>query len=203
METIDVRGLACPEPVIRTKKAIEENPNSVLTILIDDPAARENVTRMAASLGAQVQTEESESGEYTLTVSTGEPPQEPQTAPAVAESPADAGPARATVFVKSDTMGLGDDELGRVLMKAFLKTLKSAQPPPRQLIFVNHGVFLTTQGSEEIASLQALADMGVEIVSCGTCLDYFGKLDQVQVGMVGNMFDIVERLNGATKVIAP
>ena len=112
-------------------------------------------------------------------------------------------PARATEIVKNNVMGQGDDELGRILMKAFLNTLKSADPPPAEIIFVNNGVHLTTAGSEEVETLRELAGMGVEIVSCGTCLDFFGKLGQVEVGTVGNMFDIVERLNRASKIIVP
>jgi selenium metabolism protein YedF len=203
METLDVRDLACPEPVLRTKRAIEANPNAVLTILLNHPAARENVTRMARSLGAEVQSEELPGGEFKLTVSTSEAPALPEAEPAAAPRGTPAGPGRAVVFIKNRVMGLGDDQLGRILMKAFLKSLKSAEPLPAALLFVNHGVHLTTTGSEEIPTLQELADLGVAILSCGTCLDYFGKLDQLQVGIVCNMFEIVDRLNRAPKVIAP
>ena len=110
---------------------------------------------------------------------------------------------RATVFLNNNVMGIGDDQLGRILMKAFLKTLKSAEPLPAEIICVNNGVHLTAEGSEELPVLQELAAKGVEIVSCGTCLDFFKKLDKVKVGIVGNMFDIVGRLNKAAKIIAP
>ncbi|MFW6161269.1 MAG: sulfurtransferase-like selenium metabolism protein YedF [Planctomycetota bacterium] len=205
METLDLRNLACPEPVIRTKRAIEANPNSVLTVLLNHPASRENVARMARSLGAQVEEAETDDGEFTLTVTTpeAESPQTAEPQPEMAECTVPAGGARPTVLVKNDVMGLGNDELGRILMKAFLKTLREADPLPACLIFINAGVHLTTEGSEEIAALAQLAERGVEIVSCGTCLDYYDKLDAVQVGLVGNMFDIVDRLVRAPKVIAP
>ena len=106
-------------------------------------------------------------------------------------------------FIHNNVLGHGDDELGRILMKAFLKTLRSVQPLPAKLLFINAGVHLTTEGSEEIPTLQDLADLGVEILSCGTCLDYYGKADKLRVGLAGNMFDIVDSLVRAAKVIVP
>ena len=204
METHDLRDLACPEPVIRTKRAIEANPGSVLTILLNHPASRENVTRMATALGAQVELREATGNEFTLTVTTPEGDAgDAETEPEMVACPLPAGGARPTVLVKNRVMGLGDDQLGRILMKAFLKTLRDADPLPACLIFVNAGVHLTTEGSEEIATLEELEAKGVEVISCGTCLDYFDKLDALRVGIVGNMFDIVDRLVRAPKVICP
>ena len=203
METLDLRNLACPEPVIRTKRAIEAHPGAVLTILLNNAASRENVTRMARSLGAEVASEEAATGEFQLTVTAPEAEAAPETEPEAVECTVPAAGARPTVFVKNRVMGFGDDELGRILMKAFLKTLREADPLPACLIFVNAGIHLTTEGSEEIDTLKALEEKGVEILSCGTCLDYYHKLDAVEVGIVGNMLDIVDRLSRAPKVIAP
>ena len=199
MAVLDLRNRPCPEPVVETKRAIETNPSSVLEILLNHPASVTNVTRMATSLGATVEKEELGEGEVRLVVTTGHPRPQTETTP----RPGEAQVGRATVFIKNDYMGLGNEELGRVLMKAFLKTLKNATPLPREIIFINHGVLLTTTGSEEIETLRELVEAGVEIVACGTCLDYFAKLDKVEVGTVGNMFEIVERLNRAVKIIAP
>jgi len=199
MAILDLRNRPCPEPVVETKRAIEANPNSVLEILLNHPASVTNVTRMATSLGATVEKEELGENEVKLVVTTGEPAPQTETAP----QPTEAHAGQATVFIKNNYMGLGNEELGRVLMKAFLKTLKTTTPLPREIIFINNGVHLTTTGSEEVETLRELAEAGVEIVSCGTCLDYFGKLDKVEVGSVGNMFEIVERLNRAAKIIAP
>lgn len=202
MEILDLRNLACPEPVIRAKRAIEEHPNSVIELLINSPAALSNVTRMARSLGALVASRELPGGEFVVTVTTGGPPAA-ETALEPAGDAAAQSPGRATIFIRNNVMGHGDERLGRVLLKAFLKTLKTAQPLPREIICVNAGVHLTTEGSEEIPTLLELAEMGVDVVSCGTCLDFFGKLDKVRVGIVGNMFDIVTRLNRASKIITP
>lgn len=202
METLDLRNLACPEPVIRAKRAIEEHPNSVLELRVNSPATVTNVARMARSMGAEVISRELPGGEFSLTVTTPQPP-EPQVELQPVPSDAQAPPGRATIFLNNSVMGLGDDRLGRVLIKAFLKTLKSADPLPREIICVNAAVHLTTEGSEEIPTLLELAELGVDVVSCGTCLDFFGKLDKVRVGIVGNMFDIVARLNRAAKIISP
>ena len=203
METLDLRDLACPEPVVRTKRAIDAHPGAVLTILLNNAASRENVTRMARSLGAEVECEELGGGEFQLTVTAAEAPAPPEAEPETVECPVPGGSARPTVLVKNRVMGLGDDELGRVLMKAFLKTLREADPLPACLIFINAGIHLTTTGSEEIPTLKDLEAKGAEVISCGTCLDYHGKLNAVEVGIVGNMFDIVDRLTRAPKVIAP
>jgi len=199
METLDLRHLACPEPVLRAKKAIAENPDSVIELRLSGAASLANVTRMARTLGAEVEARELPGGEYTLTVRTGQP--EPALEPAPCEP--EAQPGRATVLLGNNLLGVGDERLGRILMKAFLKTLKSVQPLPREIIFINNGVQLTTEGSEEIPTLLELAELGVDVISCGTCLDFYGKLDKVRVGIVGNMFDIVVRLNRAAKIIAP
>jgi len=203
METLDLRNLACPEPVLRTRNAIAAHPGSVFEALVNHAATLANVTRMARALGAQVVSEELDSGEYRLTIST--PPAPVEEAPLARAEPCEVGlpKGRATVFIKNNVLGLGDDRLGRILMKAFLKTLQSADPLPAEIICVNNGVHLTTAGSEELATLGELAEKGVEVVSCGTCLDFFGKLDKVRVGGVVDMLDIVTRLNRAAKIITP
>ena len=114
-----------------------------------------------------------------------------------------AGGGRAAVFVRNDVLGHGDRELGRILMKGFLKTLREADPLPACVLFINNGVHLTTAGSEEIVTLKELEAKGVEIISCGTCLDFYGKLDALEVGIVGNMLDIVDGLNRAARIIEP
>ena len=202
MEALDLRNLDCPEPVIRAKRAIEQHPNDVLELRVNSSASVTNVTRMAKAMGAEVDARELAGGEYSLTVTTGHPPaSQPELEPVTCD--VQAPPARATIFLNNSVMGLGDDKLGRVLMKAFLKTLKTAEPLPREIICVNAAVHLTTEGSEEIPTLLELAELGVDVVSCGTCLDFFGKLQSVRVGIVGNMFDIVARLNRAAKIISP
>lgn len=203
METLDLRDLDCPQPVLRTKEAIEAHPNATIVAIVNQAIAAENVSRMARTLGASVETQDVGDGEVHLTISTGEAPDEPLAQPELAACGPVGAAGRAVVFIRSPVLGDGDDTLGRILMKGFLKTLRSADPLPAKLLFINAGIHLTTTGSEELPTLHELADLGVEIISCGTCLDFYGKLDQLQVGIVGNMFDIVDSLVRAAKVITP
>jgi len=227
MEPLDLRGLPCPDPVVRTKKAIEAHPHAVLTILTDQASQRDNIARMAKSLGASVESEQLPNGDFRLTVTTGVPRSACPTVPAPDIPPAGFGArgrvngpaeapyppagaeargradARAAVFVRNDIVGHGDPQLGRILMKAFLKTLENLDPLPSSVLFINAGVHLTTEGSEDLATIVELEKLGIEIMSCGTCLDFYKKLDKLRVGIAGNLFDIVDRLNRAPKIIVP
>lgn len=196
--TIDCRGLACPEPVLRTKSALEDvGEEGVLTLLVDDSAARENVKRFAESQGCAVQVEPRAAGEWALTLVRGFPCEVPTTAP---DAVAGAG-LRTALMVTSDVLG-PEPELGAVLMRAFLGTLTQATEPPARLLFLNRGVHLTTEGSEVIEVLREVEATGVEVFSCGTCLEFFGKRDQLRVGKVSNMYDTVETLTGPYKVVS-
>ncbi|MEA2108662.1 MAG: sulfurtransferase-like selenium metabolism protein YedF, partial [Pseudomonadota bacterium] len=93
--------------------------------------------------------------------------------------------------------------LGKILMKAFLKTLLEFSIRPRQLIFVNSGVYLTTSGSEEIETIRTLEDEGCAIFSCGTCLDFYHLKDKLEVGQMSNMFEIASLLLEADQVVIP
>jgi len=105
------------------------------------------------------------------------------------------------VFITTDQLGVGDERLGGILMKAFLNTLGDSEPKPERIIFINNGVKLVIEGSEVIDSLKVLEERGVQIFACGTCLNYYGILDQLRIGIVSNMFEIVNFLLDASKVI--
>ena len=127
-------------------------------------------------------------------------------APVRPEAP---GPARnassprVVAFIASDRFGEGDPELGRILMRAFIKTVGELEPRPGKLIFANGGVRLTTEGSDLLPDLAALADQGIEIISCGTCLDFFGLVDRLEVGVASNMYEIAQALVEADRVVKP
>jgi len=108
-----------------------------------------------------------------------------------------------TIYIASDTMGFGDNELGRILIRSFIKVVKDMDPRPSCLIFVNRGVFLTTEGSDLIDDIKAIEASGAKVLSCGTCLDFFNRKDKVKVGIVSNMHDITDALMNSTKVIRP
>jgi selenium metabolism protein YedF len=107
------------------------------------------------------------------------------------------------VYINSDRVGVGAEQLGRLLMSSFLRTLAASSNKPGKILFVNSGVYLTTEGSEVLDTLKELADAGVEILSCGTCLDYYRRKEVLRIGAVGNMAGTVDALRGAGKVLTP
>ncbi|NLK51841.1 MAG: sulfurtransferase-like selenium metabolism protein YedF [Syntrophomonadaceae bacterium] len=214
MREVDARGLACPQPVILTRKTWQEFPKEPLLVRVDNPVARDNVSKLAQSLGCTMEIKEIE-GEFQIVINKGETS---GTQKNEAESPltleqrltllATGGcdclpaPGRETViFIKDDALGEGNRELGQVLMKSFLYTLRELPEGITALIFMNRGVYLTCVGSDALEHLEYLADAGIEIYSCGTCLNFFHLQDQLKVGSVSNMYSILEVMKNAGKVI--
>jgi selenium metabolism protein YedF len=192
---LDCRGLACPAPVLQTKELIEqEHPNSLI-VLVDNEAARQNVSRFLSTQNFAVSVEENK-GQFRITGIHGGTPQVPE--PAVGS---DVAGKKIMVMVATDRLGFGDDELGRKLLFNFLKTLKEMGPQLWRLVFVNNGVKLTIEGAETLSILQELASDGVVILVCGTCLDHFNLLEKRQVGETTNMLDIVTSMQLADSVV--
>ncbi|MDD2498913.1 MAG: sulfurtransferase-like selenium metabolism protein YedF [Desulfitobacteriaceae bacterium] len=189
---IDARGLACPAPVIRTKDAIEKSPEEEIITIVDNEAAKENVKRLGEKLKFSVQITEAD-GDFYLSLTKGD----------LCRSAVEAVSSLSdwVILVAGDKMGEGAEELGKILVKSYFYALTEAKPYSQAIIFVNSGVRLTTEGSEVLENLEKLHDEGVEILSCGTCLDYYGLKDKLRVGEVSNMYTIVEKMNEASKVI--
>lgn len=186
---IDVRNLSCPQPVIMTKKAMDKEPNANLITIVSERVAQENVTKLAVSQGYQVETEEKEDGIYLyLNKSNDEL--------IVAQEKGDVA-----ILVTSQFFGQGNEELGQVLMKSFLYTLTEMGEPIKNLIFMNSGVHLTCEDSPVLEHLKVLEDSGVEILSCGTCLDFYKVKDKLAVGKITNMYTAMETLTSASKSI--
>lgn len=188
MKEIDCRGLACPAPVIMTKKAIEDSSGDSCRVILDNGAARENVLRFCRSKGLAVSEEE---GSYGTTLTINCPV---QSLPFEKSATTTLAPI---ILIASDCLGSGSDELGRLLMKNFIITLLELQDQPEKILFVNSGVLLTTEGSELLEPLHRLSAAGVEILSCGVCLDYYCKREKLSVGLVTNMYTIAESLLSA------
>jgi selenium metabolism protein YedF len=193
---VDARGLACPQPVILTRNALQES--DAVTTIVDNETARGNVSRMAAKQGCRVDVEERGDGIYVHLTKKGEEPAE-ETAPQPVAAPAN-GPLVLTV--PSDIMGRGDEELGGILVRAFFHTLGEVEPLPDTIIFFNSGVKLVVEGSLVVEDLRALKDGGIEILACGTCLGHYGLKERVAVGEVSNMYTIAETILGAGKVVS-
>ena len=197
--TIDACGLACPAPVLLVKDAVERQNLQALTVLVDNEASNENVTRFLRSRGYSVAGEQ-ESGLFRLTAQ-----QQASSAQdaAVSEIRSEHHTGQKNlVLITSDRFGSGDDELGRKLMINYLKTLKEMGDNLWQLIFVNSGVKLTIASSPVLSELQGYEQAGVIVLACGTCLEHFGLTTEKKVGSTTNMLDIVMATQFADKVIA-
>lgn len=191
--TIDARGMACPKPVIMTKKELESMNSGALTVLVDNEVAVKNLEKLASSLGYICSNEENE-GEYKVMIVVGEGKVE--TEETKTEELSDE-----VVLIAGNTMGEGSEELGKILMKGFIYTLTESKPYPKAILLYNSGVMLTTEGSESIEDFKKLEAAGVELISCGTCLNYFGLGDKLLVGEVSNMYTIVEKMKTASNTI--
>ena len=200
MITVNAMGDNCPIPVIKTKKAIAAltGPETI-EVLVDNEIAVQNVTKMASGSGGKVTSEKLGDAEFKVTI-------EMEGAPAADEAEAVCVPdARdnTVVVVSSDRMGSGNDELGKVLIKGFIFAVTQLDTLPKTMLFYNGGATLTTEDSDSLEDLKTMEEQGVEILSCGTCLNFYGLTDKLKVGSVTNMYDIVESMAKADKVIHP
>lgn len=201
MITVNAMGDNCPIPVIKTKKAMQAltGPETI-EVLVDNEIAVQNVTKMAASAGGQVSSEKVGDAEFKVTIQMeGAPKAEAQ------EEEICMPDARSNtvVVISSDRMGSGNDELGKVLIKGFIFAVTQLDTLPKTMLFYNGGATLTTEGSDSLADLKSLEAQGVEIMTCGTCLDYYGLKEKLAVGSVTNMYSIVETMAKAGKIIKP
>ena len=195
---IDCRGLACPAPVLKTKEIIEREKPENLIVVVDNEAARENVTRFMEHQGFAV-TARKEGADFHVTGRAGEgagPAVKPEKSIESEESK-----QKIMVMVGSDRVGHGDDELGLKLMVSFLTTLKEMGDELWRLVFVNNGVKMTIADSEVLPVLEELEKSGVYILVCGTCLTHFDLLEKKIVGETTNMLDIVTAMQLADKVV--
>lgn len=201
-KTLDCRGLSCPQPVISTKNALEEAPEGGLTVIVDNEAAKTNISRFLESQGlkAEVQTLE---GDFHITTIKGKSTThfEDQQQPSPRKLPHE--DHKTVVYISSEVMGRGDDGLGRTLMAAYLDTLSHFAPSISEIIFVNAGVKLAVEGSPVLDSLKGLENAGIQILSCGTCLNHFGLKEKLKVGEISNMYAIIEAISRAHKVMTP
>jgi selenium metabolism protein YedF len=196
MSVVDCRGLACPEPVITTKKALDELKEGELLVIVDNAVSCNNVERFAQSQGCSVEVEQ-RGKDFSLRIQKGrgrqqtEPPQEKEKVKKV------------VVYINSHLIGGGDEALGSFLMKAFLKTLLDLETKPNRLILINSGVQLASEGSKVLDSLIGLSEKGVEILSCGSCLEFYGLKGELKVGVVSNMVEIIQSMLEADRLIRP
>lgn len=107
------------------------------------------------------------------------------------------------VVIDGDSMGRGDEQLGHILIKGFLYAIRGVERLPDTVIMYNSGAKLALEGSEALEDLRVLENAGVEIITCGTCLDFYNAKDRLAVGKVTNMYTICQKLSECSKIIKP
>lgn len=200
---IDAKGLACPKPVILAKKAMDAcSRGDVVLITADNEMAVENLRKLAASQKAEYASTKLGEKEYRVRITVTQE-KENQTE---GEFPVNCFVPTAdntVVVISSKEMGNGDEVLGRILMKGFIYALTQLPKLPETVLLYNGGAHLSCEGSEALEDLKKLDREGVEILTCGTCLNHYGITEQLAVGRVTNMYEIVEKQADASKIIRP
>lgn len=200
---VDARGMACPLPVVNAKKAADEmKDGEVLTVLVDNEIAVQNLTKFAASRSYGVKSEKKAEKDYSVTMQitaggAGDSSEEP-----VGCQP-DVVRKGTVVVISGNVMGTGEEKLGKALMKAFIFALSKQDTLPDTILFYNSGAFLTCKGSDSLEDLKNMEAEGVKIMTCGTCLDFYGLKEELSVGTITNMYDIVETQEKAQLIIRP
>ena len=203
MKELDVRHLACPGPVLALRDLLGEG-ESKIRLHVADRLAESNVTRFAQTRGAEVQANPEVSGGFMIEVTAGTDSATAKSGEEALLIPDTIGANGPTVVqVTSSAMGHGDDDLGDLLLRSFLKTQMQLESKPAAIIFYNGGVKLCCQGSFLIDDLRALERDGIEIIACGTCLNFFDLADQLEVGRVTDMLEIASTLAQAGRLIRP
>ncbi len=193
-EQIDARGMACPLPVIETKKLAEKMQSGErIEVLVDNEIAVQNLKKFAEQRNYPVQAEQKEEHVFSVCMTVQE------------EIPCELSEISQDelVVLSAGVMGSGEDELGKALMKAFVFALTKQDHYPQTVLLYNGGAFLSCEGSDSLEDLKFLEAQGTEILTCGTCLNYYGLGEKLAVGDVTNMYDIVERMQKSGKIIRP
>ena len=205
MIVVNAMGDACPMPVVKTLNAMKELKGAdTIETLVDNEIAVQNLTRMAGQKGCPVKSEKLGEGAFKVTIEVGESvvSQGTEAENVVCELPR-TGKKNTVVVVSSKAMGLGDDELGAALMKGFLYALGQQEQLPSTILFYNGGASITCEGSVSLEDLKSMEAQGVEILTCGTCLNFYGLTEKLAVGGVTNMYTIVEKMTGADLIVKP
>ena len=203
MITVNAIGDACPIPVVKTRKAMETIKGSeVVETLVDNEIAVENLKKMAGQMGYQVKDQKLEEGKYSVQIMV----TEAEKTEKIQADICDCRPKAASdkvVVIRSSVMGEGDPELGKVLIKGFIYALSQQEELPKTMLFYNGGACLTCEGSASLDDLKELEHRGVKILTCGTCLNFYGLSEKLKVGEVTNMYEIAETMSNASLIVSP
>jgi selenium metabolism protein YedF len=197
-QIIDVTGKPCPIPVIEAKKALRQAaPGNVVRVLIDNDIARQNLEKMAKGMGCPFAYETQPDGKILASITAAAP----ETAAAKVSGTGGSAEGDLVVAIGKNTMGTGNDDLGAILMKAFIYSLTELDTPPALMVFFNSGVCLTSEGSTALKDLKTLEEKGCIISSCGTCLDFYQLKEKLAIGNVTNMYAIASAMGSAARLI--
>ncbi|WP_097028239.1 sulfurtransferase-like selenium metabolism protein YedF [Clostridium peptidivorans] len=188
---INCKGLNCPEPVINTKKYFDSINQGEGTVIVDNEVAKNNIIKFAKNNNYLSEIIKKESELYYIKV----------VKEAGNTKDKDLLNDGYTILVTTDKLGEGSEELGKILMKSYFYALSESDKLPTDIIFLNSGVFLTTEGSQILNILEAMSKKDIVISSCGTCLDFYNLKEKLKLGEISNMYFIVEKINNSTKVI--
>lgn len=200
---LDCSGKACPIPVVETLRELAGlAAGDSVEVAVDNLIAVQNLEKMAAQKHLEVTSQKLSDEHFVVTLTVKPHPAE---VPSVAQTPSatQAAPTKDVIVLSSDKMGEGDEKLGRALMKGFIYALTEQETLPQTVLLYNNGAKLAVEGSDSLADLKLLESQGVEILTCGTCLNYYGLTEKLGVGSITNMYAIVEKMNTATKVTRP
>jgi selenium metabolism protein YedF len=192
-KVVDARGELCPKPVIMTKKELDNLQEGTLTTIVDNEVAKDNISKLVSSYGYSFTVDQTKDNEYYIHIIKGEGTTENICIPDTFKD--------LTIAIGSDKLGVGEEKLGDILMNSFIYTVKETTPWPRTIVLFNSGVKLTCKGSKVLEDLKWMNDEGVEILVCGTCLDYYNIKDNIQVGEIANMYSIYEKMRNSNNTI--
>lgn len=191
---IDCKGMKCPSPVINTKKYFDSIEKGKAVVIVDNEVAKNNIIKFSKGASLEASVEERDALYY-ITVNKSE----------VENSCEDIKMYKTNndfvILITDNKLGNGDDKLGTMLMKSYLYALSESDKLPTDILFLNSGVKLVAEGSESIDSLKKLEERGVNIASCGICIDFYELKEKIQVGQITNMYAIVEKMNSAGNTI--
>lgn len=196
MKKIDARDMPCPKPIIMAKLSLEEDPQVELVV---NEEAIADLKLMANKLGGEYKETELQPDEYQVSIKLDDVAEKDATSPENFDKTNSKGGL--VIMVGNKVMGTGPEELGTILINGMIYTLNETDPLPKSVIFYNNGIHLTTTDNDALEDIKRLESMGVEILSCGTCLNFHNVEDQVRVGGVTNMYEIFQRLGKASQVI--
>ena len=210
MIVLDERGKACPLPVGETKKALEAAASGeTARVLVDNEIAVQNLRKLADHKGWSFCWEKRGGGDFQAWItreageSLSEEKQRETEEPECPDCRTEGIRPGLTAVISSEAMGQGDDRLGKILMKSFLFALTQQDILPETVLLYNGGAFLSCEGSESLEDLKKLEELGVEILTCGTCLDFYGLKEKLAVGGISNMYEIVEKQCRAHTILRP